>query len=618
MLFLSLLSLVFAWEYNEQINKCLSKLKDNVDSQYSIDISSVSVDGEDADLSVYSWDASTTWQRIFTEVLKENPTTYWCENSWMWYSKWQCKNTFSNVFFAKRNNIATVKVTPEKEWKWYWTMTEFVTWWGSTKFDFPLQKWDDPQFDDMSYYSEWDDYWTFRENLVYVQYQLDGTFSSCWYINLDSNNLDNINQNNYMWNAFEEWGFEKLDKWDLGWDKFFGMKVLVKWLNWDKNDLFDLKLIGIAYDNDSSYFNEYIAYPLQIKAMTDITNMASENHTMENVINKYIGDYLINNTCFEISHESTSDLPSFCWWDFGSESDLISYNSKKSLFVNILDNLFVDKVYALSMPDWAEEKAKEVMTSNSIATRNGIKISTWEKINNISNESLKSRLIYILSPSSNVFIDKKEERWEYVSYDERIYSKCPLTHDQVAENVEYIFDNYYSNWELDLSSPRYLNAAFGDCMIPYPDVRHKDMLIENSFIQNKITFIQNKFWEKKVQDYEKRISNITNTYEKEVSNLKKEYQEALFSENKEKADSIMNNIENKYDKMQKEIDLISSNDKELSEYIEVKNEAFKNVSSKDFNNSSNQKDNTYIIFILIWIIILVSWLFLVYKKNKND
>lgn len=69
----------FAWDYDSQINKCLNKLKEEVQRQYHVDISSISVDGVDADLSVYTWSANSIWQKVFSEVLKENFSTKWCQ-----------------------------------------------------------------------------------------------------------------------------------------------------------------------------------------------------------------------------------------------------------------------------------------------------------------------------------------------------------------------------------------------------------------------------------------------------------------------------------------------------------------------------------------------------------
>lgn len=612
--FILLYSGTFAWDYDIQINECLSKLKNQVSSEYGVDISSVSVNGVDSDLSVYTWSAGSTWQKIFNEVLKENPSTGWCEYA-LWYSWDECKSYFSHVFFAKRNNISTIKITPEKRKKGYWTMTEFVTWWWDTAFNFPLQKWDDPQFNSYDYYSEWDSYWLFKQNLIYVQYLLDGTFLSCWYIKLSGDNLDNINQNNYMGNKFEWWWFQKLGKWDIWSDKFYWMKVLVKWLDWGENDLFDLNLIAIAYDNLSSYFNEYISYPLQIKAMTDTVAMASEEHTMQNVIMIY-QRYLHDNTCFKLVHKNKPDLPKFCWLDYNSSSDLISYVKHNSM-LSFIYNFFLDNVYALDMPSDAKERAKKVLDSNSIATRNWIKLTTRLKLEKIKNESLKSKLIYVLSPASKVFIAKKQDKWEYISYDERIYKNCSLKHDQIAKNIEYIFDHYYKNWKLDLSTPKYLNPEFGDCIIPYPDVRHKNKLIENSFIENKIAFIKETFWKDKVNTYEQEIHKATSSYEKKIQSLKKQYKEKLFAGDKKWADVITKKIENEYNLMQKSIDNIAKNDKDLSKYIELKKKALDNVSSKDISILSNNKNMTYLIFIVIWLIILSLWMFLVYNKNKK-
>jgi hypothetical protein len=62
-----------------------------------------------------------------------------------------------------------------------------------------------------------------------------------------------------------------------------------------------MDVLSVSYDNNSPFFNEYVAHPLQIKAMLDVTNMEG-SHSMNEVMAKYL-DYIIDHTCFQIAHQ---------------------------------------------------------------------------------------------------------------------------------------------------------------------------------------------------------------------------------------------------------------------------------------------------------------------------
>jgi len=609
---------------NEEINDCLSILSDQVKDNYWIDLSEdVIIDGNKADLSIYTWMRSPLSEdKYMSEVLRRNTTTEWCEYA-LDKDATECEDDYPNVFFAKRNNIWTLKITPEERWVWYWTATEFVTWGDDVGFQFPLKKRsypeEDTQLSDYAYYDEWDDYGQMKQNLVYVQYLLDWTLLSCWFIKFDKvdpHTLNDLFQANYLWNAFEWGSFESLWKFN-GWD-YFWMKVRIPWLDLEWRGLFTMDLIAISYDNDSSFFNEYIAHQLQIKAMTDVSDMDWEK-SMATVMTKYL-DYLWYNTCFQIIHRysvkdndnnnTSYDLPSFCHFRYSDRSNLVSYVNPYNRLVSML----FDDVYAFSVREQDKKTAEEKQKNMPMPTIDGVNAFIWSNINKLEDKKLAWYILRALNPASKVIIKRDLESWKNVPYDDIVFLNCWLTHDQIVDNVEYIFKKYYKDGKMDLSDPEYLNPEFWDCIIPYPDRRNKNKFVEDSYLENKLQFIKNTFGEEKLKEYEKKISEVTNKYNDNLEKLKIKYSEQLASNNLTWAKETEKEIKNIYSKMETELLNISKNDPDFEKYISYKKETFKDM---PLPTKSKDSKNFIYIFIGIWIFLILLSLVLIAYKNKN-
>jgi len=601
---------------NTAINNCLSLLKDQVKNQYNVDLSDVNINWNDTNLSIYTgmympW--STDGKKTMSEVLVENPNTEWCEYA-LWLDSSDCEDNYSHTFFAKRNNIWTVKITPEKRWKGYWTATEFVTWWWDIGFQFPLQKRDDPQYDDYTYYNEWDDWWKLQKNVVYAQYLIDWTLLSCGFISFDAESwytLNDLYQSNYLWNKFEWGSFESL--WKL-WtdDKYFGMKVRIQWLDWNEKNLFHMNVLAISYDNGSKYFNETIAHQLQIKAMLDVNSMDGDK-SMNNVMEKY-RNYLMNNTCFKLIHKDKSDLPGFCGWNYSDNSNLVSYNEwwVKKIFAK----LFLNNVYAFNLREEDKKKADKKLDNLPEPTIHWVSYSLMRKIYKLKNEELKNKILMALTPWYRAIIKYKIKNWKYVSNDERVFLKSSLNHDDIVKNIEYIFKKYYKNNNLDLSDVEYLNPEFWDDVIPFVDKRHKDKLIENSFLKNKLEFIKRKFGKQKVKEYENKISSITNKYESKIDELNNKYNELITINKKQEAEKISKKLEQLYKEEEQDLNNIAKNDKDFKSYIQTKKKVFKNVNTSVLQNH-DKKGNLSVILMVLWIVLILASMFLLYQKNKN-
>ena len=620
-------------DYTKQVNECLSILSKKVKDQYGISLTWVSIESNDVDLSVYSGSKPSGFtKKYMSEVLRQNPSTKWCEYT-LDKDEVECQEKFSHVFFAKRNNIWTVRISPDVEWEWYWVATEFVTWWWEIGFQFPLKKRDDPQYEDYSYYDEWDDYGKLQKNIVYVQYLADGTLSSCGFIRFNKewdHSLNDLYQKNYLWNKFEWGSFEFLWDYTKNDDKFRWMKVKIVWLDWDKKNLFNMDVLSISYKNDDSFFSEYIAHKLQIKAMVDVKNMAW-THSMNKVMWKYI-DYLINNTCFQIVHKSSefkvvdpewsgntitykdnTSLPSFCNGSYSAQSDLVSYIHKS--FLDRLLSFAIPKVYAYSLDKQTAQKVRKKMEQMPNPEVNWIDIYLWKKIDSLKDETLKWYFIRALVPWAKAQIQYKLNHWESVSYDDIVYYKCKLNHKQIVDTITYLFAKYYKNWELKIpENVKYPYPEFWDCIIPHADIRHKDKFIENSFMENKLKFIKNKFWEKKMKQYEEKIQAIRSKYEKQISLLEKKYN---FEKSIKWREKLQEEISSIYKKMWEDIKNIAKKDKDFANYVKLKKEVLKDLPSKPLVKEKNS-NKLYYIFIVVWLIFILVALSLIYKKNKND
>jgi len=599
----------------EEINDCLSILANQVKNNYGLDLKTdVVVDGYAVDLSVYTGTKDPDSEiKYMSEVLAENSTTEWCEYALDKDSS-ECEEDFSHVFFAKRNNIWTIKITPERRGEWYWVATEFVSWGDDVGFQFPLKKRtypaEDRQLSDYTYYDEGDDYGQMKQNLVYVQYLLDWKLLSCGYIKFDKvdpHTLNDLFQANYLWNAFEWWSFESLWKFNGG--KYFWMKVRIPWLDLEWNGLFTMDVLAISYDNNSPFFNETIAHQLQIKSMTDVTNMDGEK-SMDTVMARYY-TYLDEDTCFDIIH-SVDNLPAFCHWTFSDRSDLVSYaDPYKKLFA-----LFFDEVYAYSLSEEDKKVAEEKLNNMPEPTVDWVNIHTWNKINSLKDKKLASYLLRAISPASKLIIERDISNGKEVSYDDIIFLHCWLTHEQIVENIEYIFKKYYKDGNLDLSNPEYLNPEFWDCIIPYPDRRHKDKFIETSYLENKLQFIKNKFGEEKLKEYEKKIQEVTKKYNSKLEELKQKYAEQVLNNDKEWAEKTKQEIDKIYKEMETELLEIAKNDPDFQKYISYKKETFKDMPT---NIGKEKKVSTYAyIFIGLGVLLVLISLILIVYKNKND
>jgi hypothetical protein len=102
------------------------------------------------------------------------------------------------------------------------------------------------------------------------------------------------------------------------------MKSNICVIDYSVNDFVKMELISIAYNNNSSYFNEYVVFPLQVEAMR---NRDTERNGLVGIRDRFL-DFLDKRTCLELVHGNNKDnLPSGCNRNFSS--NLLSINFDK-------------------------------------------------------------------------------------------------------------------------------------------------------------------------------------------------------------------------------------------------------------------------------------------------
>lgn len=83
------------------------------------------------------------------------------------------------------------------------------------------------------------------------------------------------------------------------------MKANICTLDYAERDFVKMELLSLGYNNGSSYFNEYVVFPLQVRAMT---NADLRNDGLPEIRDIFLS-YLDTKTCLEMIHPSVGSLP---------------------------------------------------------------------------------------------------------------------------------------------------------------------------------------------------------------------------------------------------------------------------------------------------------------------
>lgn len=494
-----------------------------------------------------------------------------------WYDKYD--------FLARRTNIATI-VT------WWNFVTSQWVWFGQdSSFTFPLPQKTNPQLWD-KWVKTFSD--PFKEFVLYTHHNLKWEFMSCWILKVVPTWKNSRWLNRSFWEISESWYFtntlnwiesqpklsnRKCNSW-FEWEKistgsldFYKMKTDVCVINYSEDDYLAMQLISISYDNKSTYINDYVAMPLQVRAMKDL--WTNPIWWLSGIRNKYL-EYLDEKTCLSLIHKNIWDLPSFCNWTYSSQVNLEwlyslnkwnSINTFSELYSQILDIFSLNKVNAsreLSTPNEMIEKSKWMVVFENFP------YDLYKKITDLKDEDFKSYLLTSINDKFEDLVTYKVKNKQLLTPYEEIFYKCNINYSKRVEIVKDLVSKYSDLNKIDYKKISYIDPNFWNCIIPYPDKKNLNNEIELSFPSNKIlakqinwTYIpeeikpEDKLRVEKIMklelQYNEDLKNITNKfnswlineneYNKQISLIKEKFNKNInnLHSNNSKIDSVNNN-----------------------------------------------------------------------------
>lgn len=380
---------------------------------------------------------------------------------------------------SRRNNIGTIIL-----WSNY-IQTQYITFWLTTNFQFPYS----PEEDASNGISTMGDvYSSFHETVVYTHHLLDGTFLSCGYIKLrpPSNpqtstttgyNIwlkNNMASSNYLTNVIS---VPSLSSWFELWDKpliqgghqFLVWHVNVPGIDVEQNPLLNLEVVTVAYNNKSSYFNEYETFPYQVKVMTNPDAQKSLNDLQTDFLKE-----IVDNTCLAALHPTNTSLPEKC----NGNPKSLSFNTPRFT----LADLIIPTAYARL--DSIETSFTGAMP-RGIYFDAGLTFELSQKIDLIPHAEFRDYLRMALSPYFIPSIEKKKQKNIILTpYEETLYN-CPIGYNDrfriITGWLEKIDPTTIDPYDINWPDPR-----IGDCVMPYPDKTHRDIFLTGSFPSNQL------------------------------------------------------------------------------------------------------------------------------------
>ena len=577
-----------------------------------VDLSSV----EKWEGSSYTIDVST--YDSFTEKTNENPK----QNNEDYPNDW------NNYFLAKRNNIWTIMA------EWDYILTQYVGFWNDTSYDFPLGNSD---------FEHWDSYWDFKQNIVYTHHLLDWTFVSCGYLKIEPSwgyKLNDLAKENYKTNIFEGSSFEII-KSDIEKDfgRFLVWKVQIAGGSHNDDELFKIKLTTVAYDNESSYFNEFETFPIQVDVMT---NSSNQSNGMAWIRDEFLNQ-VERKTCLELIHPNRTKLPIIC----GSKYKSLTLNNSNSLFW-FLKNLIP---YANAKIKAVKNYKQKMEQARWMVIYDGLPYELFLKLEKIPDENFRNWLKVAIVPNYEDTLEHKIKNNQVLSPDEEVFMSCGMDYTSRMEVVKDFLTNLDLEKDINFRELFYLDPKFWDCVVPYPDKRNIDKVIENSFASNKLyaeglnntwslpdpvnseyvtklnkliseqTKLENEY-NKKMAEIQKRLDSweISTDLEKEIDKERITF-ESKHLENKKKIDSLIKQVNNPVFESDKPDDKIKSqNFPWMSSDPSIGLPWGNKLTYKlwYFNKNTNKNIYFYLIFsclVFIWIFFLFLW---ISKKNKKS
>lgn len=453
----------------------------------------------------YSWSPQTDWK--LTHIKQPTGTGTISRISNIPYSShsndeadilisdpkaWMDPNAYKNklIFFAdgsirynRRNNIGTIILGHN------YIETKFISFGLPTDFVFPYDTGMGESYVPVSK--------KFGDRNIYFHYLNDGTFVSCGYLHLRpdqkkggvnqndwgyTNRLGDLDAGNYYSNVIPEGrgsdgGFELLSKNEVRDGNRYAIgKVLISAIDADLNPLMSIDVLTVAYDNKSSYFNEYETFPLQVQSMTNADRYSTVNDLQKDFLGK-----VYNETCLMSVHPDKASLPAKCHGNYQSLS-LATEGIVHSSIAYISDFL-VPSAHARLEPEYV--KTGSSLEPSEIYIDSNFTFALTKKLDSIPDPKFRDFFRIAVNPEIEQMFKSRQEKGILLSDYEKVFMSCGFTADERVRLLSEWLKNLDVS-KFDLNNISYPDARLGDCILPYPDKTHLKSVIPNSFPSNQI------------------------------------------------------------------------------------------------------------------------------------
>lgn len=496
--FLSM-SYLYAWA---EENACFDILKEKTNSLYGVDIANVFNWTSNVDISTYARFQSKKYRPT------GNP---------------------GGFFNSQRNNIGTI-ILPVN-----YITTQYVPIGSPTNFKFPINTSGSLIGTEFS---------NFRNQMVYTHHNIfDGTsFLSCGYLKITpyaGYTLNDLDPSNYFTNIIDGGWFEIEDSREvnlgaMGTGHYIIWKSVVQWATklWTGSGtklekLFKVDIVSVIYDNGSTYFNEYETYPLQVDAMTN-----ADTFTTAWSLQQDFAARVMNQTCLSFVHPNTGSLSPVCLDDYRSLSSQTRWDrsfafqkipliaSQESFFRTIFSLLIPQASAALESDELKEVQSWEDISKNGIGNTimmdSNFDYFEYQKINSLPSKTLKDYIFSATNYQVELDLRRSVESGATLSEYETVLLWCGISYPERVKLIKK-WIQWLDVTKFSLENIEYPDPKLGDCVLPFPDRRNADKIIEWSFESNKkyaryLNDIKNSTSDVRIQNLKKKLQEIEKEY----------------------------------------------------------------------------------------------------------
>ena len=116
----------------------------------------------------------------------------------------------------------------------------------------------------------------------------------------------------------------------------------------------------------------------------------------------------------------------------------------------------------------------------------GLPYELFEKLKSIPDENFKLWLQVALTPNYEATLEQKQAQNELLTPEEEVFLACDIDYTTRMEIIMDFPEKLDPEANFDPQGLLYSNTKFGDCVIPYPDKRNTETVVEGSFASNQL------------------------------------------------------------------------------------------------------------------------------------